>query len=277
MWVSSSARGRSSPRASSSVGRQERRARVDQHVADLPAADHALAAEVHEIDQTHSRHTSHRDSAGLCRRRRPSAAGRVALSGRGAGAPRSPSDPSAGPASSHRRRRRGRPRAGDRSRPGGRSLVDDLVLTLGRLRVEDRSFRRHRCRLVLDGRGRFIVGRREALDRRLGQRHQLPRELARVVDDPLALGPDPVGLGVEVLDPLPARPRRSRPPRAARPGGAPRPRARDWDGDLARPSRGLAGGSPRSPRRRAPAPGAPRPRASAWPAARRRAGVVCST
>jgi hypothetical protein len=51
-----------------------------------------------------------------------------------------------------------------------------------------------------DARG--LVGSREAVGRRVGEARELARELARVLDDLLALSPDPVGLGVEVLEPL---------------------------------------------------------------------------
>ena len=46
------------------------------------------------------------------------------------------------------------------------------------------------------------LGLREALGGGVGERGQLLGELPRVVDDPVALDPDPVGVGVEVLDPL---------------------------------------------------------------------------
>ena len=47
-----------------------------------------------------------------------------------------------------------------------------------------------------------LVGGREAIGGRVGQAGELAGELAGVLDDLLALGPDPVGLGVEVLEPL---------------------------------------------------------------------------
>src|SRR5581483_7700547 len=51
--------------------------------------------------------------------------------------------------------------------------------------------------------GLGLLLRREPVRRRLRERQQLPRQILRVLDDPLTLGPDPVDLGVEVLDPLP--------------------------------------------------------------------------
>src|SRR5579875_3380009 len=55
------------------------------------------------------------------------------------------------------------------------------------------------------GRGRRLLERllvsREAFRRRLGQRQQLTRQILRVLDDPVALGPDAVGLGIELLEP----------------------------------------------------------------------------
>src|SRR6185437_12982183 len=46
-----------------------------------------------------------------------------------------------------------------------------------------------------------LIGGGEAVSGRVGQTGELARELARVLDDLLALGPDPVGLGIEVLEP----------------------------------------------------------------------------
>ena len=43
---------------------------------------------------------------------------------------------------------------------------------------------------------------REAVRRGVGQPQQLLRQLACVLDDPVTLGPDPVGLSVELADPL---------------------------------------------------------------------------
>ncbi len=47
-----------------------------------------------------------------------------------------------------------------------------------------------------------VLGGREALGRGVGEPEQLRRELPGVLDDLLALGPDPVGLGIEVLEAL---------------------------------------------------------------------------
>ena len=50
--------------------------------------------------------------------------------------------------------------------------------------------------------GQTLLGLGEALGGGLGQGQQLRGQIAGVVDDPVALDPDPVGVGVEVLDPL---------------------------------------------------------------------------
>ena len=73
--------------------------------------------------------------------------------------------------------------------------------------------------------GGGLVGRREPRSGTLGEREQLRRELARVLHDAQPLGPDPVGLGVEVLDPLFAGGRDLRQPLGGRPQAGPRPRA----------------------------------------------------
>ena len=73
------------------------------------------------------------------------------------------------------------PDAADRLGLGGRGEVDDLT---GAVEPAAAPCRR----------------RREALGGAVGERQQLARQLPRVLDDPQALGPDPVGVGVQLLD-----------------------------------------------------------------------------
>ena len=175
-------------------GRQARgRARIDQHVIDLPAADHALATEVHEVDQAHA----------------PSLAiaGLLVLGGRDRGG-RSPAVTSV-PGSSGSAPATGAPtlsatgpprlldRRGARSRFGrGRRVLLQLALA---------SAARRRARAPAASSARR--GKRSAAPTRRAPSSSWAR-LARVVDDPVALGPDPVGVGVEVLH-LAARRRRA--------------------------------------------------------------------
>src|ERR1019366_8169866 len=59
-------------------------------------------------------------------------------------------------------------------------------------------------RLVVVGHGLplGVIGGREPLGRAVGQSRQLPGQLPGVADDPVAFGPDPVGVSVQVLDAL---------------------------------------------------------------------------
>ena len=209
--------GRSSPSASSSVGRHEPGPGIDQHVAHLPAPDHALATEVHEVDHAHGGSAARRWPSEVgdwrpARRRDP-----IASAARpGADGSRRPDSASArarhatvldlvdaggsgsllrGAAPARLRRRLGlllllvgslggacsSAAAGVELAPRGSGLRRPprrAPLVLGRLGVLDRSAAARPRR-----RGRRRRGRaprpREALGRGLGQRQQLPARSRR--------------------------------------------------------------------------------------------------
>ncbi len=158
-----------------------RRPGIDQHAVDDPCADDPRDAEVHDVDQPH------RCDAGR---------GLVAAGlGIGFGLVLGRLD--------HRQ---------DCCRLDVRIMfVGEDVLGLDVVVAPRVGLRRvfGDIRLCLAEQPRPVAGLlerdrlgREASGRRVGERQQLPRQLAGVLDDPVALGPDPVGLGVELADPL---------------------------------------------------------------------------
>src|ERR1035437_1338888 len=84
----------------------------------------------------------------------------------------------------------------------GRLIAVVRLVVLGRLIAVVRLVVLGRLVVVGHGLPLGVIGGREPLGRAVGQSRQLPGQLPGVADDPVAFGPDPVGVSVQVLDAL---------------------------------------------------------------------------